>query len=116
MFKIGVIYFAKPILPIGAKVKFAEEKQRYTVRSSNAAYTILTKPFNAHKTVFYTIVDFHEGVRGPEDLIFSMGAETDEEIAAMMDRLTNGDSEISHRKRLPLNVEALALPPQDKTS
>jgi hypothetical protein len=109
MYNIAGIWHAKPILPIGTKIKFHSEKQRYTVRASNAAYTIVTKPFNARKTVLYTIIDFHENVRGPEDLIFGMGAETDEEIADMLDRMTNGTSEISHRHRCDLDIEAINL-------
>jgi hypothetical protein len=107
MIEIAGVWHQKPILPVGTKIKFASEKQRYTVRSSNAAYTICTKPFNAQKTVLYTIIDFHENVRGPEDLIFGLGAETDEEIAAMQDRMTNGDSEVSHRHRCELDIESV---------
>lgn len=110
MYKIAGVYHSKPILPVGAKVKFYREKQRYTVRASNAAYTILTKPLNIHRTVLYTIIDFHENVRGPEDLIFGMGAETDGEIVEMLDRLTNGDSEVSHRHRVKLDIESITFP------
>lgn len=110
MFDIAGIMHAKPILPIGTKLKFADEKQRYTVRASNAAYTILTKPFNARNTVLYCIVDFHQNVRGPEDLVFGAGAETDEEIVDMLERLTTGDSEISHRHRVALEIESMELP------
>jgi hypothetical protein len=94
MFNIAGVLHSKPIVPIGAKIKFKREKQRYTVRASNAAYTILTKPLNIHRTVLYTIIDFHEKVRGPEDLIFGMGDETDEQIAYILDRMTTGTSEI----------------------
>jgi len=110
MFKIAGVYHSKPILPVGAKIKFPNEKQRYTVRASNAAYTIVTKPFNAQKTVLYSILDFHEGVRGPEDLVLGMGAETDEQIAEMMIRLTNRGSEISHRHRVTLVIESIEYP------
>lgn len=110
MFEVAGVMYAKPILPVGAKIKFQREKQRYTVRASNAAYTIATKPFNAKKTVLYTIIDFHEKVRGPENLIFSMGAETDSEIYAMLSRLTDGDSEISHRNRVNLDIESVEGP------
>lgn len=109
MFNIAGVHHSKPILEVGTKIKFCNEKQRYTVRASNAAYTIVTKPFNARNTVLYAIIDFHEGVRGPEDLIFGMGAETDEEIADMMDRMTNGSSEISHRHRCKLDIEAVTF-------
>lgn len=110
MYNIAGVWHPKPILPVGSKVKFRSEKQAYTVRASNAAYTICTKPFNARRTVLYTIIDFHESVRGPEDLIFDLGAETNEQIAEMLDRLTNEDSEVSHRHRVELDIERVTLP------
>jgi len=92
-------------IPIGSLVKFKEEKQRYTVRSSNAIFLICTKPFNAQKTTLYTVVDRKEKIRGTENLIFSFGAETDEQCKEMLERLTQGESEISHRNRIALNIE-----------
>jgi len=94
-------------IPVGSKIKFMGEKQRYTVQASNVAFLICTKPFNPRKTVLYCIVDLIEGVRGPEDLIFGMGAETKEECEEMLVRVTEGESEVSHRHRAPLHVEAV---------
>ena len=91
--------------PIGAKIKFKAEKQRYTVKASNTAYAVCTKPFNPRKTVIYTIIDRLRYVRGPENLIFGMGAETDEQCQAMLERVTNGETEVSYRHDLPLDIE-----------
>ncbi len=95
--------------PVGAKIKFEGEKQRYTVRASNTAYAVCTKPFNARKTVLYTIVDLVRGVRGPENLIFGLGAETDEQCADMLKRITDGDTEVSYRHDLPLDIEYISV-------
>jgi hypothetical protein len=35
----------------------------------------MTKPFNAQKTVLYTIIDWELGIRGPSNLIFNIGAD-----------------------------------------
>lgn len=70
--------------PVGSKIKFLGEKQKYTVRASNTAYAICTKPFNARKTVLYTIVDIIQDIRGPENLVFGSGAETDEQCKEML--------------------------------
>lgn len=88
---------AQRMLPVGSKVWFYGEKQAYTVRASNAAFVILNKPFNARKTVLYCIIDWESGVRGPEDLIFGMGAETKRECEEMLERLTTGKSSVSSR-------------------
>jgi hypothetical protein len=95
--------------PIGSKIKFKGEKQRYTVRASNTAYAICTKPFNARKTVLYTIVDLLRGVRGPENLIFGFGAETDEQCQEMLERVTSGETEVSYRHDLPLDIEYIEV-------
>lgn len=91
-------------IPVGSKIWFASEKQGYTVRASNVAFAVLTKPFNAQKTVLYTIIDWESGVRGAENLIFGMGAETDKDCQEMLERLTQGESEVSNRNYVDLDI------------
>lgn len=91
----GLYAFRK--IPVGAKIWFDNEKQGYTVRASNVAFCVCTKPFNAQKTVLYTIIDWEQGIRGPENLVFGFGAETDEECEEMLERLTQGESDLSGR-------------------
>ncbi len=55
-------------------------------------------------TVLYTIVDLKEKVRGTENLIFGMGAETDLQCSQMLDRLDRGETHVSHRNRIPLKI------------
>ena len=92
-------------MKLGDKIKFNEEKQRYTIRALDGRYAICTKPFNPKKTVLYTIVDFVEKIRGTENLIFGMGAETDKQCEEMLERLETGETEISYRNRVPLDLE-----------
>lgn len=99
-------------LPVGSKVKFAKEKRPYTVQASNDRFAVCTKPFNPQRTVLYTIIDFKENVRGPENLIFGMGAETREQCEEMLARLngedkTLGATEVSHRHRIDLDIEKI---------
>ena len=58
------------------------------------------------KTVIYTIVDFKENRRGPENLIFGMGAETREDCKEMLERLNEKEnpSEVSYRHDVPLDI------------
>jgi hypothetical protein len=97
-----------PPLAVGDRVKFVEEKRSYTVRavSADGRFAICTKPFNPRHTVLYTIIDFEQGVRGPDDLVFCAGYETSEDIAANMARLESGDMAVSRRRQLPLRLEA----------
>lgn len=91
-------------VPVGAKIWFEGEKQGYTVRASNVAFCVCTKPFNAQKTVLYTVIDWEQDIRGTENLVFGMGAESDEDCEEMLERLTLDETEVSHRNRVPLNI------------
>lgn len=113
MIKVGDTYMNK--VPVGAKIKFFGEKQQYTVMASNRFFSVCTKPFNLKKTVIYTIVDWHNQIKGTENLIFGRGAETKEECEEMLDRLTNAESDISHRNNVTLNIESFKLPNKDNT-
>ena len=108
MKKIAGVYYETYKLPVGSNIWFEEEKQGYTIRASNVAFAVCTKPLNIHKTVLYTIVDWNEQVRGTENLVFSMGAETDEECNEMLERLTQGESEVSSRNRIKLNIKKIS--------
>ncbi len=107
MKKIAGVYYVTYKIPEGSKIKFKEEKQRYTVRASNVAFAICTKPFNARKTLFYTVINWYENIRGTENFIFCMGVKTDNQCKKMLERLTNGESEVSYRNRIKLNIEAI---------
>lgn len=91
---------------VGEKVKFTSENRRYTVRAAGERFAVLNKPFNPKKTVIYTVVDLQEGVRGTENLVFGMGAETPEQCAEMLKRLESGQTEVSHRNRVNLEIES----------
>ena len=107
MVKIGNVFYETTKLKEGIRVKFAEEKQSYIVRASNVAFAVCTKPFNLQKTVLYTIIDWIKNIRGTEDLIFSMGAETDKDCQEMLYRLTQGETQVSRRNKIPLQIEKL---------
>lgn len=92
------------ILTNGSYVRFREERIGYHVRASNSKFAVCTKPFSVMGTVLYTVIDYMNGVRGRENLVFGMGAETDDDCARMLERLSTGDSEVSFRYRIPLNI------------
>lgn len=93
-------------MKVDDKIKFRCEKQRYTVQACNDRFAVCTKPFNCRKTVLYSVIDFERQIRGTENLVFGMGAETREQCEEMLARLTAGESEVSHRNRINLDIEA----------
>ena len=94
------------ILNVGDRVTFAEEKQSYVVKavSKGARFAICTKPFNARKTVLYSIVDFEKNIRSADDRIFGGGYETQEQIDENMRDLESGELGLSRRREAPLNI------------
>lgn len=125
--------------PVGTRILFAEEKTPYRVRARSDRYLVCTRPFNPKRTVLYTIIDLVERVRGPENLVFGFGAETDGQCVDMVERLHaitkpetiedatelkamprilrkmvkpkyTAASEVSHRHRIPLRIAKIVLP------
>lgn len=101
---------AKIPITVGSRIRFAEERRPYTVRAANNRFLVCTKPFNLKHTVLYSVVDFKRQIRGTENLIFGMGAETDEQCRAMLVRLVSGESEVSHRNNVILNITLIDGP------
>lgn len=105
---------------VGALVKFAKEKKRYTIQASNRFFSVCTKPQNlvkrrgksgvVKKSVLYTIIDWVHQQRGTENLVFGMGAETRKQCEEMLDRLTNNETQISHRNFCELDIESYQDP------
>ena len=102
---------------VGTRIWFFGESHPYRIRARSERYLVCTKPFNLQKTVLYTVVDLVEGVRGTENLIFGMGAESDQDCQEMIERLEGKQAgkfpgaeatEVSHRNRVPLVVMRIA--------
>lgn len=95
----------------GDRVKFAENKIAWTVRSRSARYLILTRPFNPHNSVVYTIVDLKTMKRGPDDngLRFVNRYKSDTDCAERLDELESGFIEMSIIDRIPVNVQEIHM-------
>jgi hypothetical protein len=113
-------------LRLGDRVTFREEKRPYTVRAAvpGGRFFILTKPFNVQRTVLYTIIDRGGrmrgvvqwpgdpayGVRGPDDRVFGMGYETQQEIDERAAELAAGEIEVSMRRRITTQIVRVQRP------
>lgn len=80
-------------LNVGDKIKFASEKQRYTIKAKTDRYLICTKPFNAIKHILYTIIDLERLIRGRNNMYDYMIHET---ILCCLEELEAGRIEVSH--------------------
>lgn len=90
---------------IGDKVYIPNQKRPFTVRARDDRYIICTKPFNARKTVLYFIVDMEEQRRGPDNMVFCSGYETDEQCRERLEELQKGEIEVSYRRGIPLDID-----------
>lgn len=89
----------------GSKIKFAEEKQAYTVKATDGRYAICTKPFNLKKTVIYTVVDIKSKIRSTLDYIFSPYDYTKQsDINRALKDLQTGEAGLSRRNAIKLNL------------
>lgn len=90
---------------VGDKVFVPKEKRPYRVRARDDRYIICTKPFNPKHTVLYFIVDLKRKMRGPDNMIFCSGYETDEDCEERLKELQDGEIEVSMRRGIPLDIE-----------
>lgn len=90
---------------VGDKVYVPKEKRPYRVRARDERYIICTKPYNPQRTVRYFIVDLKERVRGPDNMVFCSGYESDEDCAERLKELQSGEIEVSWRRHIDLDID-----------
>lgn len=90
---------------VGDKVYVPKEKRPYRVRARDERYIICTKPYNPQRTVRYFIVDLKERVRGPDNMVFCSGYESDEDCAERLKELQSGEIEVSCRRHVDLDID-----------
>lgn len=90
---------------VGDKVYIPNEKRPFRVRARDERFIICTKPYNPEKTVRYFIVDLKERMRGPDNMVFCSGYESDEDCAERLAELQSGEIEVSWRRHVDLDID-----------
>ena len=90
---------------VGDKVLVPGEKRPYKVKCRDDRYIICTKPMNIYHTVLYFIIDLKERLRGPDNMVFSLGYETDEQCLERLAELRSGIIEVSKRRSVSLDID-----------
>lgn len=90
---------------VGDKVFIPKQKKPFRVKARDERYIICTKPFNPLHTVIYFIVDLVDKWRGPDNMIFCNGYETDEDCQERLKELQDGEIEVSSRRGIPLEID-----------
>jgi len=91
-------------LKVGDKVFVPDEKRPYRVKCWDDRFIICTKPFNPMRTVRYFIIDLDRQVRGPDNVVFCSGYETQEQCEERLKELQSGYIEVSYRRSIPLDI------------
>lgn len=121
----------KDAVDLGAKVKFFDDRYWWTVQAVTEHFAALTRHQDFTKDgVFYTVIDWNKGIRGPCDLVgqgWGDGTYTQDECAQMLQEFEHGlempgifearraagdpgpwpyeaTLEISHRNRVPVEI------------
>lgn len=81
----------------GDPVYVPNEVRPYRVKSRDDRYIICTKPYNPQRTVMYFIIDLERCVRGPDNMVFCSGYETQEQCEERLKELQEGKIEVSYR-------------------
>ena len=93
-------------LQIGDPVYIPEEKRPYRVRCRDERFIICTKPYNPQKTVMYFVIDLKLGIRGPDNMVFCSGYETQEQCERRLKELQKGYIEVSWRRCVKIGAES----------
>ena len=89
-------------LRVGDYVLLHGEKRPYVVKCRDDRFIICTKPFNLKHTVMYFIMDLKENRRRPDNSVFCMGYETQEQCEDRLKDLQAGIIEVSLRRGVPM--------------
>ena len=81
----------------GDPVYVPNEVRPYRVKCRDDRYIICTKPYNPQRTVIYFIIDLERCVRGPDNMVFCSGYETQEQCEERLKELQEGKIEVSYR-------------------
>ena len=92
---------------VGDRVYVDGETKPYRVRCRDDRFIICTKPYNPRRTVQYFIIDLEKRLRGPDNMVFCLGYESDEDCRERLSELQSGMIEVSLRRSVVLDVEVL---------
>ena len=95
---MGILLKYYSCLKVGDPVFIPNEVNPYRVKCRDERYIICTKPFNLKHTVMYFIIDLERKLRGPDDRVFCMGYETQEQCDERLKELQTGQIEVSWRR------------------
>ena len=87
----------------GDPVFVPNEVRPYRVKCRDDRFIICTKPFNPMRTVMYFIIDIERGLRGPDNMVFCSGYETQEQCEERLKELQSGWIEVSTRRSVGID-------------
>lgn len=93
-------------IEVGDKVYFESQKSPMTVKARSERYAILTEPFYRQKTVYYSIIDFLNQWKAPNNLVFNIyDYEDQKSIDECLEDLISGKIELSVRRGCKVDID-----------
>ncbi len=94
-------------LKVGDRVKFIGDRRWWTVRAVSEHFAALVRQveFRPAGTLYYTVLDWRNGVRGPCNLSgqgYGDGSYSEAECARLLAEFEAGDLEVSHRNNVAI--------------
>ena len=86
---------------VGDRIYVKRETIGYKIQARDDRYVIATKPYNIKHTVLYFIIDTLLDIRGPDDMVFCFGYETQEQCEERLKELQSGEIAVSMRNSVP---------------
>jgi hypothetical protein len=101
-----------PTVKPGDRIRFDGKRTSWLIRAQTEDGRYQVATCSMFGRVYYTVIDHHENVRGPLNVIGQgMGIFTtkgpDDAIDNTVSMLESGGFEVSHRNRVALRIEAL---------
>jgi hypothetical protein len=91
----------------GQRLKLDTDRRWWTVRAVSPHFTAVTRQADFRKsgTLFYSVLDWRNGVRGPCNLVFGWYGDLDEPgCAQMLAGFEADDLHVSQRNWAPIDV------------
>ena len=100
-------------IKVNDRIKFShphgQRRMWWTVRACSERFAVLTAQamFQPKGTLWYTIIDWEQGIRGACNLIgggYGDGTYSTEECEQMLAELRIAELEVSHRNNIPIQI------------
>lgn len=90
-------------IKVGSMIKFSDDRLRFTVQAVSENFAVCT----TKGAKYHTIIDFNQGIRGDDNMVFHSGYDTKELCEQRLAEFESGELEISHRNNVKTEIVSI---------